>query len=400
MFGKNQRAAGTLRADDRSHAGLGDGHDASRFRTPLSLDGGLSLRPGNTRMAQLVPAAGDAWTPARPVSDGWQRAPRSGLADGGDLGKVGRLRRTGGLRFDEPVTNGGYAWWYVDALKDDGSQGIVIIGFIGSVFSPYYAWSGARDPYNHCAINVGLYGENGQMWAMTERRRPAVSADATTLQVGPSAMRWDGDALTITIDEVTVPVPRRIRGTVRLIPSALTANAFALDGAERHTWWPIAPAARVEVELEKPGISWSGTGYLDTNSGCEPLDTAFAHWHWSRAKLARDTAVLYDVCEMSGEDSSLAIRIDEFGDVHPMERPPTVGLPSTRWRIKRKTAADATDAKVLRTLEDGPFYARSLLQTRLLGETTIAMHESLSLDRFRRRWVKALLPFRMPRMLR
>ena len=43
-----------------------------------------------------------------------------------------------------PVRPGGYAWWYVDALSDDGQHGLTIIAFIGSVFSPYYAWARAR----------------------------------------------------------------------------------------------------------------------------------------------------------------------------------------------------------------------------------------------------------------
>ena len=51
----------------------------------------------------------------------------------------------------------------------------------------------------------------------------------------------------------------------------------------------------------------------------------------------------------------------------------------------------------MQTLEDGPFYARSLLDTRLLGEPAMAVHESLSLQRFRAPWVQVLLPFRMPR---
>ena len=50
------------------------------------------------------------------------------------------------------------------------------------------------------------------------------------------------------------------------------------------------------------------------------------------------------------------------------------------------------------SLEDTPFYARSLLTTRLLGATVPAMHESLCLDRFAARWVQAILPFRMPRV--
>lgn len=268
------------------------------------------------------------------------------------------------------------------------------------MFSPYYAWSRNPDPYQHCSVNVALYGERGQLWAMTERRRSAVEVGADHLVIGPSSIRWDGSALTINLDEITAPLPRRIRGTVRLIPSALTSSVFALDTGGRHTWWPIAPAARVEVDLAQPRCSWSGTGYLDTNAGDEPLADAFAHWHWSRAKLSRHSAVLYDVQERSGAASSLAIRIDDTGEVQPVELPPKVRLPSTRWGIERHTAADTGTARVVRTLEDGPFYARSLLRTNLFGEETDAIHESLSLDRFRKPLVKAMLPFRMPRTLR
>jgi carotenoid 1,2-hydratase len=41
-----------------------------------------------------------------------------------------------------------------------------------------------------------------------------------------------------------------------------------------------------------------------------------------------------------------------------------------------------------------------VLSSRLLGEEVNAVHESLSLDRFRTRWVQTLLPFRMPRRAR
>ncbi len=54
----------------------------------------------------------------------------------------------------------------------------------------------------------------------------------------------------------------------------------------------------------------------------------------------------------------------------------------------------------MRTLEDAPFYARSLVRPALLGERVAAVHESLSLDRFRTGWVQMLLPFRMPRRSR
>jgi carotenoid 1,2-hydratase len=40
-----------------------------------------------------------------------------------------------------------------------------------------------------------------------------------------------------------------------------------------------------------------------------------------------------------------------------------------------------------------------VIDTQILGRRMKAMHESLSLDRFRNPWVRAMLPFRMPRAI-
>jgi carotenoid 1,2-hydratase len=271
------------------------------------------------------------------------------------------------------------------------------------VFSPYYARArrapGGGDPYDHCAVNVALYGPGGR-WAMTERGRAGVQASASTLAIGPSALTWDGDALTVDIDEIAAPIPRRVRGRIRLHPSALTGQTYTLDGAGAHRWRPYAPCARVEVELTHPALRWSGAAYFDANAGDAPLEDAFSAWDWSRAHLrgGNETAVLYEAARRDGGHTSLALKFDAAGNATAFEPPPRMTLPSTRWRVARATRSDtATPAYVDQTLEDTPFYARSVLATGLLGEEVTAVHESLSLDRFRSGWVQALLPFRMPR---
>ena len=355
-------------------------------------------------MDGLVPTPGRAQPDAGPLSGGRQRASGTGSSDGGAFGPVGGGSAARGSRFDEHVPAGGYAWWYVDALSDDGQHGLTIIAFIGSVFSPYYAWArahGKADPLNHCAVNVALYGNDRKRWAMTERGRGQVGRASSALTIGPSRLTWDGDTLVIRVDEVTAPAPRRIRGAVRVYPKALTSRAFALDPAGRHRWWPIAPSAHVEVTLEQPAVRWSGDGYLDSNTGTAPLEGDFQSWNWSRTSLARTTAVLYDVVPCDGVERSLALRFDPNGQVEEFAPPVPVRLTPTLWRIARATRADdARSTKVVKTLEDAPFYARSLLSTRLLGQSGAAVHESLSLQRFRARWVQALLPFRMPRAWR
>lgn len=286
-------------------------------------------------------------------------------------------------------------------MSDDGRHGLTLIAFIGSVFSPYYAWARrheAGDPLHHCAMNVALYGSEGKRWSMTERGRGAVARTPTSLSIGPSSLRWDGATLALTLDEVTAPWPSRIRGTVRLDATALARQAIPLDGAGRHRWQPIAPCARVEVALTHPSLRWTGPGYFDTNSGDSPLEDTFAHWHWSRSRHGSGTTILYDICRRDGVRTAIARHCDPAGAVEEISPPPVVDLPHSRWRVARATRADeGSAATVVQTLEDAPFYARSLVASRLRGQAALAIHESLSLDRFRKGWVRMMLPFRMPR---
>lgn len=295
---------------------------------------------------------------------------------------------------------GGYAWWYVDAQSDDGRYGLAVIAFVGSVFSPYYAWSGRRDPLNHCALNVALYGRGVGRWAMTERGRRAVMRERDHFSVGPSALSWSDDALEIEVDEVCAPWPRRIRGRIRVLPEAIISQSIDLDREARHAWWPIAPRARVEVALDGPEINWSGRGYLDMNSGEVPLEESFRRWDWSRAHLRQGAALLYDVTEKDGQSQAYAIRVDSQGRLEPLEVGGRQSLRGTFWRILRTSrASPGQQVEIAATLEDTPFYARSLIATHLAGERVVAMHESLALGRFATTIVKLMLPFRMPRAL-
>jgi len=76
-------------------------------------------------------------------------------------------------RLDQEVEPGGYAWWYVDAISDDRRHGLTIIAFVGSVFSPYCAWSGRADPLNHCAVAIALYGTKASRSTASRSPSPA-----------------------------------------------------------------------------------------------------------------------------------------------------------------------------------------------------------------------------------
>ena len=269
------------------------------------------------------------------------------------------------------------------------------------MFSPYYAWArrgGAiTNPDHFCSLNVALYSRHAKRWSMTERGAVHNHREREHFTIGPSQLRWDGSALHVDIDEVCVPIPRRIRGHIRVEPDQLFNFSTPLEASHRHRWGPIAPRARIEVDLQQPGQRWSGDAYLDSNEGDEPVERAFTEWDWSRAQLADgSTAVLYDVEPEQAHGHLLALRFQRDGQVTPFEAPPQHALPRTAWRIARRIRSDSP-VQIHEQLEDTPFYQRAMLRHQLLGETVTSFHETLHVPRLVSPVVQAMLPWRMPR---
>lgn len=235
---------------------------------------------------------------------------------------------------------------------------------------------------------------------MTERSRSALARGPDWLRIGPSSLHWDGATLAIDIRETTFPIPSRFLGQVTVRPRALVMQPFALDPARRHVWQPVATRADVEVAMARPALRWTGTGYVDSNFGIEPLEQCFSIWQWTRAHTGRADQVFYEGTRRDGSRFALALGFDASGAAHEVELPPAHRLPRTAWLMPRTTRADAgAEVRLRCTWEDTPFYARSALETRVFGETGDAVHESLSLDRLASPVVKLMLPYRMPRVI-
>ena len=401
---KQYGADAPLWLGDRRLASAGGANLATGLCPSLSGQWGRTLWPSDPRLDVSLSSPLSAQQTAGPLHGGGERSPGAGRADGRHVGTFGGRDADGGPRFDQQVPPGGYLWWYVDALSDDGEYGLSIIAFVGSVFSPYYALArrlqgGVADPENFCALNVALYGKGGKRWTMTERGRQHIQRSAHHYQIGPSSLHWNGQALTFDIDEINVPWPKRVRGRVTVKPDGLCRFVTALDNEGRHRWGPIAPCSRVQVEMDSPRLSWSGHAYMDSNEGDEPVENGFWDWDWARAEMANgDTSVVYDVRPKSGPGRVVSQRFSPDGSHTPFEAPARYALPASAWRIKRAMCSEpGTVPEIVSTLEDTPFYARSLLKTRLLGEDLTAVHETLDVPRLVSWPVRWMLPWKMPR---
>lgn len=273
-----------------------------------------------------------------------------------------------------------------------------MIGFVGSVFSPWYAWSGRRDPAHHCCINVVTYGPGGR-FTMTDRGRDALRQSRDALQVGPSRMAWDKGTLVIDINEMSgLPVISRVQGQIRLTPAAVTSVEARLTPDARHIWRPFAPSARIEVDLTQ-GHSWTGHGYFDANFGTAALEADFQRWTWGRFPRSHGgTTCFYDGLRADGSALALGLDINRTGEAQEIAPPPLAALGRTAWGIARDTRCDTGhQPRQTMALLDAPFYSRSIVQTTIAGDTVKGVHEALDLGRFRSPLVKAMLACRVPR---
>ncbi|MDH4440365.1 MAG: carotenoid 1,2-hydratase [Rhizobium sp.] len=256
------------------------------------------------------------------------------------------------------------------------------------------------------AFNIALYGPDGNAWAMTERGRAALHRSSDRLQIGKSSLVLDGGALQIDFDEVFLPwpgqrlSPKRMRGQMVLTPRFSAEQVFALDGEARHHWSPIMPSGRVMVVGDAfVGGGWSGEGYHDSNWGDRPVEHDFIGWDWARGPAPDGGAVLvYDALLAGGAIKRLGLRFSGDGRVQPFDLPERQVLPRGFWGVGGGIASLAGVApRLLRRLEDSPFYRRSLVETCLTGETILMIHETLDCRRLAMPVVRLMLPFRMPR---
>lgn len=304
-----------------------------------------------------------------------------------------------GLGFDQAVCAGGYRWWYVDGFSDCGRFGVTVIAFIGSVFSPYYYRSRQRArarAEDHVSLNVILYGRGNYRWCMTERGAASVYQQTDKLEIGPSQLHLTDSTLVIDVRERATPLGQSVEGRITVSFAQTSNECFALDGEDRHWWWPIAPQATVQVAMNQPELRWKGSAYLDSNAGDSPIESAFNSWNWCRGHAAHEGCQIhYDAQLRNGGERQVSLRMDDDGCLVRTDTPSVRQLSKGPiWRVARPARIDSQAPCNIQTLEDTPFYTRSRIET----DTSLFMHESLDLQRFCKPWVQRLLPFRMPRV--
>ncbi|WP_410171711.1 carotenoid 1,2-hydratase [Cereibacter johrii] len=282
-------------------------------------------------------------------------------------------------------------------MSDDGTRALSVIGFIGSVFSPWYRWSGRKEPQNHCCLNVATYGPGGR-FTMTDRGRAALRQSPDTLTVGPSRMHWTGTQLIVEVNEISSPpLVSPVKGRIVLTPTGITEVEVTLKDDGSHIWRPFAPTARIEVDLTQ-GHRWHGHGYFDANFGTAALEADFRFWTWGRYPVADGAACFYDATRRDGSRLELGLHVAADGRARLIQPPPQARFSRSRWLVERHTPADpGTRPRQVMSMLDAPFYSRAMVETTVFGQKTVGVHEALDLRRFRSPLLMPMLAVRVPR---
>jgi carotenoid 1,2-hydratase len=285
-----------------------------------------------------------------------------------------------------------------------------VITFVGAVFSPWYGWSGRGDPRDHCCVNVLMEGPGsgppgllGGGWTHTDRGRDALRQRPDRIDVGPSHATWDGTSFRVAIDERAWPLGLRVRGEVVVTPRAVTDVEVMLSPDGAHVWRPFAPASDIRVEIDRPGWSWEGEGYLDGNFGTRPLEEDFSFWHWGRFPTPEGTVIFYE-CERRASggqpagETRVALRFGDDGAVQAVPRPPLRPMKRTRWGLRQETRCDAGHEPLrLRSMISAPFYNRAVVETHIHGHRSVGTYEALDGRKFAWPWLKPMVALRVPR---
>ncbi len=96
---------------------------------------------------------------------------------------------------------------------------------------------------------------------------------------------------------------------------------------------------------------------------------------------------------------TLARVFDAQGGSQAFAAAPAGLLKKSGWGVERPVCSSAAETvRLLRDYEDGPFYSRALIEANLAGQRAACIQEWAAMERFQKRWVQFLLPFKMRRV--
>jgi carotenoid 1,2-hydratase len=324
---------------------------------------------------------------------------------------------------------GGFTWFYVD-LVDDQGQGATVIWSWGLPFLPGYvraARAGRPElPINRPSVNVVVYGGGRERFYLLSEL-PAQdcewSADGRSWRLGDCLFEWTdtvngpGSVPTRMLQarlDLALPTGGRVTGELQVsgkLRRDCPDGAASADPAGTHRWTPMVAATRGCLELRTPGgeLRVEGRAYHDRNSAARPLNAlGIERWWWGRLALPGRDVIFYRLIpsRSGARPRDLVVEVAADGSCRAREDAEiAVGrLRRSTWGLRWPASATFLDpdgvpvhVDVSALLDNGPFYQRYLLRGRCGADEAYGVGENVVPDRVDTDLLRPLVRMRVHR---
>lgn len=198
---------------------------------------------------------------------------------------------------------GGFLWWYLDLVNDQG-DGAVLIWSWGLPFLPGIA-SGARKgepvkPEERPSLTIAIYKSfKLECYTLQEYEPSDTSWKTHQYQSDPNAQTWifgENQMRVWRVDNnvmVEADIHEKIPGSMHKLVGHIKLKGIArTQGPElarghdpAHDWTPLMGPASGQLDLYHGAVEYhiQGRGYHDRNGGENPLhELGFKRWIWGR----------------------------------------------------------------------------------------------------------------------
>ena len=312
------------------------------------------------------------------------------------------------------LSRGGFAWWYLDVLDEEGS-GVVIIAAFGLPFLPGYASSAragaAPTAGERPSLNIAVYERGEPVFYLLQEHDPADCRwedDGEGAQIGRSHLRSverDGVRSVEVVLDVDVPhLAGRLTGTVRVEGPALRNLSPESNGV--HLWTPLTTACTgsVDVRLGSEGLlRVEGRGYHDRNGCSVPLhELGIDHWIWGRTPLPEGELIHYLLWPSDPSQPVRALLIEVALDgtvqqhdgleveLHGQTRG-WFGMPWWREVVVRDAGQERLRLRHAAVVDDGFFYLRFATELHTPQGVARGVGEAVRPDRVDLGWQRPLV---------
>ena len=307
-------------------------------------------------------------------------------------------------------TPGGFLWWYVDIIDEQGN-GLVLIWSFGLPFLPNYASKARKlkpqSPKERPSLVISIY-KNFQLdcYLFQEYCQDEVSWEDSIWRFGTNHMKTTPDGLSISL---SLPIPKTkltLDGTIEI--SGTRRKEGTRTSQTVHEWVPILMPATANVHLVcgEEQYQFFGRAYHDHNSALSPLHNLnIQSWWWGRIALPSQELIWYSL--QSNDQSppiNLSISISKDGSIQIYDegdckciklRKSIFGLSSPSSFELNSPWKERISIKTKSIVDDGPFYQRYIVHAQTQQGEGYGIAEQVVPDLVDGDWMRPLVQMRV-----